>query len=156
MSTEQIKAVARRFYEEAMNGKNLNLLDELFATNYQAHPPGVAEPLTREAFKQFNRLFLIAFPDLHITVEDEIAEEDKAALRMSVQGTHLGAFMDIPPTGKQVRWTGMSITRVANGKIVEQWGEQDLLGVLQQLGVIPAPEPAGLPPALNSTRGGHR
>jgi steroid delta-isomerase-like uncharacterized protein len=139
MTTEQTKAMTRRFYEEMLNGKNLDRIEELFATNYQAHPPGAPEPLTREAFKQFNHLFLIGFPDLHITVEDEIAEGDKAVLRMTVRGTHQGAFMGIPPTGKHVRWTGMSITRVEDGKIAEQWGEQDFLGLLQQLGVVAAP-----------------
>ncbi len=143
MSTAQTTAIARRFYEEALNGKNLDIIDEIFATNYQAHPPGLPEPLTREAFKQFNRMFLTGFPDLHITVEDEIAEGDKIVLRLTVRGTQQGEFMGIPPTGKHVVWTGMSITRVANGKIVEQWGEQDLLGLLQQLGVIPTPGQVG-------------
>jgi steroid delta-isomerase-like uncharacterized protein len=139
MSTESTTAIARRFYEEVLNGKNLNRIDELLATNYQAHPPGMSEPLTRESFKQFNHMFLTGFPDLHITVEDEIAEGDKAVLRMTVHGTHQGAFMGIPRTGQHVRWTAISITRVEGGKIAEQWGEQDFLGLLQQLGVVAAP-----------------
>ena len=143
MSTAQTTAIARRFYEEALNGKHLDLIDELFAPHYHAHPPGLPEPLTRAAFKQFNRMFLTGFPDLHITVEDELAEGDKAVLRLTVRGTQQGAFMGIPPTGKPVVWTGMSITRVANGKIVEQGGEQDVLGVLQQLAAAPGPGQAG-------------
>jgi predicted ester cyclase len=139
MSTATTTAIARRFYEEALNGKNLDRIDEPFATNYQAHPPGMSEPLTREAFKQFNHMFLSGFPDLHITVEDEIAEGDKAVLRMTVRGTHQGDFLGISPTGRHVRWTGISVTRVEGGKIAEQWGEQDLLGLLQQLGVVAAP-----------------
>jgi steroid delta-isomerase-like uncharacterized protein len=138
MATETTTAIARRFYEEALNGKNLDCIDELFATNYQAHPPGASEPLGREAFKQFNHMFLSGFPDLHITVEDEIAEGDKAVLRMTVHGTHQGEFLGIPPTDKYVQWTGISITRVEGGKIAEQWGEQDLLGLLQQLGAVAA------------------
>lgn len=139
MSTEQTKAIARRFYEESLNGKNLDIIDELFAETYQAHPPGAPAPLDRAAFKHFNRMFLAGFPDFQITVEDEIAERDRAVLRLTAQGTHQGTFMGIPPTGKHVRWTGISITCVANGKIVEQWGEQDFLSVLHQLGVIPTP-----------------
>jgi predicted ester cyclase len=130
MATEENKAIARRFFIEAMNGKNLDIIDGLFATNYQAHPPGAAAPL--------NRMFLAGFPDLHISFEDEIAEGDMVVLRMTVRGTHQGDFMGMPPTGKQVTWTGMSMSRVAGGKIVEQWGEQDLLGLLQQLGTTPA------------------
>jgi len=92
MSTAQTRAIARRFYEEALNGKNLDIIDEIFATNYQAHPPGMPEPLTREAFKQFNRMFLTGFPDLHITIEDEIVEGDQAVLRLTVRGTQQGAL----------------------------------------------------------------
>jgi steroid delta-isomerase-like uncharacterized protein len=145
MSTlqEQNKAIARRFYEEALNGKNLDIIAELFAANYQAHPPGAPEPLSREAFKQFISLFHAGFPDFHLTFEDEIAEGDKVVLLITAHGTHQGEFLGIPPTGKPATWTGISISRLADGKIVEQWGEQDFLGLLQQLGAIPAPAQGG-------------
>lgn len=134
MSVTATSVIVRRFDEDATNGGNLDLIDELMAPEYCAHPPGMDAPLDRAASKQFNQMLLDAFPDLHIRVEDEIA-----VLRMSVRDTQRGSFMHLPPGGRQARWTAISITRVVNGKIVEQWGEQDLLGVLQQLGALPAP-----------------
>lgn len=140
MRTASTSDTVRRFYGEAIYGGDLDLIGKLMAPDYRAHPPGMDVPLDRAAFKQFNRMFLAAFPDLHITVEDEISVGDTTVLRMSVRGTHLGSFMNLPPSGRQARWTAISITRVVDGRIAEQWGEQDLLGVLQQLGPLPAPD----------------
>ena len=84
-------------------------------------------------------MYLTAFPDLHFTVEDLIAEGDKVVARLTVRGTQQGAFMGIPPTGKHVTVTGIDINRLAGGKSVEHWLNMDTLGLLQQLGVIPAP-----------------
>jgi len=92
-----------------------------------------------DAYKQFLSMYLTASPDLHFTIEDQMAEGDKVVTRYTAGGTHLGPFMGIPPTGKQVTATGMSIIRVANGKIVEEWANGDDLGLLQQLGVNPMP-----------------
>ncbi len=80
-----------------------------------------------------------AFPDLHLTIEDEIAEGDKVVTRVTARGTHQGSFMGIRPTGKRAVVTGIVIDRFANGKTVEAWNNLDDLGLLQQLGVIPAP-----------------
>ncbi len=136
MATDANKALIRRFFEEY----RLDVIDALFAPDYTHHDPNLPPELQhgRDAYKQVVAMFLAAFPDLRTTVEDLIAEGDKVTARWTFRGTHHGEFMGIPPTGKQVVWTGMSITRVANGKIVEQWGEQDFLGVLQQLGVVPS------------------
>ena len=82
-------------------------------------------------------MFLKAFPDLHLTVEDMIAEGDKVVTRFTSRGTQTGAFMGIPPTGKQVTVSSIVIARIADGKIVEEWGLDDQMGMLQQLGVIP-------------------
>jgi steroid delta-isomerase-like uncharacterized protein len=81
---------------------------------------------------------LTAFPDLHFTIEDMVAEGDKVVVRWIVRGTHRGTFQDIPPTGKAVTLTGISLFRVANGRGVEVWTDADYLGMLQQLGVVPA------------------
>ena len=85
-------------------------------------------------------MFLSAFPDTQMTVEDELADGDKVATRWTATGTHTGELMGIPPTGKQVTVTGMDINRLVGGKIVEHWGEFDQMGMMQQLGVVPAPE----------------
>jgi predicted ester cyclase len=78
-----------------------------------------------------------AFPDLHFTIEDQIAEGDKVVNRVTARGTHLGDFRGIPPTGKQVTVAGITIDRIAGGKLVESWTSWDFLGILQQLGVVP-------------------
>ena len=141
MSTEDNKAVVRRFYEEVMNQKKRAVLDEVFDLNVVDHfaPPGTPGGL--EGARQTLGMFLTAFPDLHFTVEDLIAEGDKVVARATLSGTQHGAFMGIPPTGKHVTMTGIDINRFAGGKSVEHWVEMDTLGLMQQLGVIPSPGP---------------
>jgi steroid delta-isomerase-like uncharacterized protein len=90
-----------------------------------------------EGFRQFATTYHTAFPEAHFTIEDVIAEEDTVVLRWTAHGTHKGDLLGIPPTGKQVTVSGMTITLISNGKSVESWGEFDALGMLQQIGVIP-------------------
>ena len=138
MSTEDNKALVRRFYEEVINQRNLDLVDELCTTTHVYHNP----PTTlhgREEFKQLLSLYITAFPDARLTVEDQIGEGDKVVTRYTFRGTHQADLMGIPPTGKQVTVTGMIITRIGNGKSEEGWLNFDALGMLQQLGVIPTP-----------------
>ena len=80
------------------------------------------------------------FPDLHVTVEDIIAEGDKVVGRTTIRGSHTGEFMGMAPTGKQFTIQAIDVMRFAGGKVVEHWGNQDDLGMMQQLGVIPTPE----------------
>ncbi len=91
-----------------------------------------------EAFKQFLVSVHAGLSDLEIFNEDEIAEGDQVVVRWKMQGTHIGELSGIPPTGKHVKWTGITIYRIINGKVVEEKGEEDALGVLQQLGVVPS------------------
>ena len=139
MSTEVTKASVRRFYEEVFNKKNRAAIDEFIDPNQVDHaaPPGTPGGLA--GAKQTIGMYLTAFPDLHFTVEDMIAEGDKLVARLTVRGTQQGAFMGIPPTGKHVTVTAIDISRMAGGKSVEHWIEMDTLGMMQQLGVIPAP-----------------
>jgi len=137
MSTEDNKALARHAYE-ALNQRDLALVDELCAPDFVFYR-GSTTMQGREPYKQFLSMYLTAGPDLHFTIEDQVAEGDKVVTRHTARGTHLGPFMGIPPTGKHVTATGIAIIRVANGKIVEEWANADDLGLLQQLGVIPAP-----------------
>lgn len=137
MSTEQNKTLIRRAYEEAFNQKNLIVLDEVDAPDFVAHHASITMQ-GLEAFKQFLSLYLAAFADAHFTVEDLIAEGDLVVARHTFRGTQTGEFMGIAPTGKQVTVTGITITRFANGKGIELWGNSDDLGLLQQLGVVPA------------------
>ena len=139
MSTEANKTSARRFYDEVFNKKNRAAIDEFIDPNQVDHaaPPGTPGGLA--GAKQTIGMYLTAFPDLHFTVEDMIADGDKLVARLTVRGTQQGAFMGIPPTGKHVTVTAIDISRMAGGKSVEHWLEMDTLGMMQQLGVIPAP-----------------
>lgn len=138
MSTEQNKAVAHRWYEEVFSAGKLELVNELIAPDFVEHDASNPS-LDREGVKQLVSMYRGAYPDLHITVEDVITEGDKVVARFTARGTHRGPLMGIPPTGKQVTVTAIDILRFENGKIVEHWGNQDLLGMMQQLGAIPAP-----------------
>ncbi len=138
MSTEENKAIARRWYEEGISGHNVAVLDELFAPDFVNHDSG-APTGDREGLKQLLAGGLSAFPDLQATIADMVAEGDKVVVRSTLHGTHQGALMGIPATGKAVAITGLYLLRFAQGKIAEAWVEQDNLGMMQQLGVIPAP-----------------
>jgi steroid delta-isomerase-like uncharacterized protein len=139
MATEEHnKTVVRRFYE-GLNTRNLAVIDELIAPDFVDHsaPPGhLPGP---QGMHQTVTMFLSAFPDLHWTIEDAVAEGNKVVLRLTARGTHRGAFQGIPPTGKQVTVTGLIISRLADGKIAEEWANRDVLGLLQQLGVVAVP-----------------
>ncbi len=137
MSTEENKAVARRIFEEIINGRNLEVVEELIAPGYLFHGSGGRELRGPEGFKQLISQPHAAFPDFHLTVEDIIAEGDKVACRFSTKGTHKGVLGGIPPTKKQVTNRGMSVYRIAGGKVTEHWEILDMLGVMHQLGVIP-------------------
>ena len=143
MSAEENKAIIRRIPEEVINTGNLDRVDEVIAADYVDHfplPPGFPSGL--EGFKLFWRMVLSAFPDLRYTVDDVIADGDKVVVRVTSRATHQGEFQGIPPTGRQVTWTEIHIGRLANGKLVEHWASVDQLGLLQQLGAIPAPATA--------------
>jgi steroid delta-isomerase-like uncharacterized protein len=142
MSTEQNKALARRFIEEIWNQKNLALARELIAATYVFHTPGSPPglPPGPEGFHQFASAFLTAFPDVHTSIEDQLAEGDKVVTRWTSRGTNTGSLFGMPTTGKSATITGITIDRFAEGKIVESWDELDQLGMLQQLGVIPVPQ----------------
>jgi steroid delta-isomerase-like uncharacterized protein len=137
MSTDANKTLVRRFWEGVFNEKNLAVIDEVCAADMVYHSP--TGPIQgREAFKQYIGAYLNAFPDFHITIEDMVAEGDRVVVRQTTTATHQGELMGIPPTGKRIDVAGIHITRIVDGKGVEDWGSDDMLGLLQQLGVIPA------------------
>lgn len=138
MSAEN-KAIARRVFEDVWNKNNLDAIDELYAPDVVNHelPPGL--PSGAEGTKAYFGMFLAAFPNTQMTVEDQVAEGDKVVTRWTARGTHTGELMGIPPTGKQVTVTGIGLDRIAGGRIVEEWGEFDMMSMMQQLGVVPPP-----------------
>jgi predicted ester cyclase len=134
MSTEENKVIARRWNDEIYSKGNFAAIDELFATDFVWHyaPPGVAPDL--EGYKRNVAETLSPFADMDCTADDMIAEGDRVAIRWSWRGIHKREYMGIAPTGKQVTMTGIHILRIVGGKIVEEWGESDNLGFMQQLG----------------------
>ena len=138
MSAEDNKATNRRFYEEVINQKHLAVIDEIYDANYVSHSLAPGRLPGREGLKAFVSAFHAAFPDLHFTIEDLIAEEDRVVARVSMSGTQQGAFMGIPATGKHVVVPGLDMLRFANGKIAEHWGGPDQMSLMQQLGVVPS------------------
>ena len=135
--SEENKALYRRFVNEGINKKNVELIGELMDANYIEHDPipGVSPGL--DGMKQFMGMLFAAFPDFDSTIDLLVAEGDIVAGRMTTTGTHTGDFMGIPATGKRVTFTETHIFRIANGKAVEHWGNQDDMAMMQQLGVIP-------------------
>lgn len=134
--SEQNKTLVRRVIEEVYNQGNLAVADELAASDLRIHMTS-QEIRGREGAKQYVAALRAGFPDLHITIEDQIAEGDRVVTRWTARGTHTGQFHGIPPTAKQVRVAGTDIDRIADGKTVECWSHVDELGMLQQLGAIP-------------------
>ena len=137
----QNKAVMRRIYEEFWNQGNFDAMDEIVSPDYVLHvptPPGA--PSGRKGLQWVIQMYRAAFPDIHVQIEDQLAEGDKVMTRITIQGTHQGQFMQIPPTNKEVLFTAIVVTRFKDGRNVEGWGELDRFGLMQQLGVIPTPQ----------------
>ncbi len=139
--SEENKVVSRRLMEEVFNEGNLDVADELIAHDHVHHDP--ASPVEGhgpEDFKQFVGMYRSAFPDLYIEIEDLIAEGDKVVTRWAATGTHQGDLMGIAPTGNRSTITGITIDRIADGKIAESWDNYDALGMMRNVGAIPSPE----------------
>lgn len=140
MSIEENKAIIRRWLEEGWTNGNLSVADELIDPGFIAHVAGgQAVPWGPDGVKQIVAAWRTGFPDGRMVIDDLIGEADKVVIRMTWRGTHQGDFYGIAPTNRQVSVTSIGIDRVVNGKIVEGWGEVDMLGMYQQLGVIAAP-----------------
>jgi len=133
------KAMIRRMFEEGFNQNLTSVIDELIAPNYVNHdlPAPVPGP---EGLKQVIGMFRAAFPDMKITLEDVFADGDKVGTRGFFTGTHKGEFMGVSATGKPVKIKYIDLWRVVDGKLVDNWVQMDMMGMMQQLGAVPAPE----------------
>jgi steroid delta-isomerase-like uncharacterized protein len=136
MSTEENKALIRRLVD-SLNQKDVAVLDEICTPDFVFHDPANPQVRSLEDFKQFFTGMCAAFPDLHFTLEDIIAEGDKVVYRYTLRATHSGSWRGAAPSGKLITVTGTAITRMREGKSAEVWQNTDALGLLQQLGVIP-------------------
>jgi predicted ester cyclase len=137
MSSEQNKAIVRRLLEEPWKG-DLRVIDELVDRKYVGYDPAIPEPLRGpEGFKENISTYRAAYSDARITVDEQIAEGDKVATRWTGRGKHDGDLMGIDPTGKQVKVSGLTLSRLTNGKVIEEYTNWDTFGMMQQLGVVP-------------------
>jgi steroid delta-isomerase-like uncharacterized protein len=136
MSYIENKAVARNHY---VNTRDLNAAFALISPTvvFEAMP---GLPPTYEGWKQAHIMFLTAFPDQQLTIEDEIAEADTVVTRWTFTGTHQGPLMGVPATGKRVALKGISVDRVRDGKVIEHRAQMDMVGLMQQLGMMPPPQ----------------
>jgi steroid delta-isomerase-like uncharacterized protein len=132
------KQVVRQFFE-AMDRQDTETMDRLVSsTNYSLHFSGMPPMDWNTNKKEFLAPFNKAFPDLSRNIVDMVAEGDKVAVSVNVTGTYKGEFQGIPPTGKQVSFTAMDILTIKHGKITEEWATADMMGLMQQIGAIPA------------------
>lgn len=137
------KEIVRRLVNGVWADRNLAIVDELIAPDYVGHDPTQPEPIRGpEGYKQFVGMYQAAFEDGMVTIDDEIAEGDLVVTRWTGRGTHTGELMGIAPTGKEVTVSGITISRLANGKIAEDWELMDALGMMVQLGAVPQPATA--------------
>ena len=134
MLIEEHKNIVRR-YQECYNTNDLDGLDEIVSVDVLTPKIMPDMPSGLEGAKAVHKKTLLGMPDFRTEIQDLIAEDDKVVARLIMTGTHTGDFYGIPATGKRVEFSGMFIARILDGKIVEHWGEEDALSLLQQLGV---------------------
>jgi steroid delta-isomerase-like uncharacterized protein len=134
------KQAVRRFYDDVVNGRNLDALDELLTPDGVDHTFGSQNP---EQAKQFFGMIQQAFPDLRVEVHDVIAEGELVAARVTYTGTHQGEFVGIPATGRKTTTSGVDFFRMQDGRQAEHWGGPDMFSFLTQLGVMPGPGARG-------------
>ena len=137
MSLEENKAAVRRFFEEFANQGNASVVDEIFSPTCVMHAADGADISGIEGAKTGYPRFRTAFPDVTYTIEDMMADGDKVAFRMTIEGTHTGKLGNIEPTGKKIKMTRFALIRFENDKWVEGWVLTNTLGLYQQLGAIP-------------------
>lgn len=136
MSVDQNKMLAKRFYDEVLNGRKMDVADEILDLHYVDHSaaaPGL------ENFKTYLAMITKVFPDINVTVEDMFADEHKVAVRLTIRGTQSDSFRGFPARGGQATWSGMDVIHISNSKIVERWSERDFLDMLVQLGHVQYP-----------------
>lgn len=133
------KDMVRRFVEAAQTRGDPAAVDEFLAPDFVDHAPFPGFPPTRDGVRQLFAALRAAFPDLQAEVHDQVAEGDRVVTRKTLRGTHRGAFLGVPPTGRTVALAVIDILRVSGGRIAEHWGVADQLGLLVQLGAISPP-----------------
>jgi steroid delta-isomerase-like uncharacterized protein len=141
-TSEQNNAIAEKFFNSVWNKGDFSVLDTLIASDALDHSTVGGLPKTERgsaSFRQIVSMFRAAMPDIRLDITDEIYADNKVVHRWTLTGTDTGGVMGMPPSGKQLTFSGTTIVRMEEGKIVERWANVDELGLLQQLGVVPPP-----------------
>lgn len=135
----QNKTIVRRLYQEVWNERKLEVVDELLSASHAFHDPIVSgSQAGPELYKRRVMEMTTVFPDLSFTIEDTIAEGERVAVCWTISGTQKGEFMEIPPTGREISVEGITIHHLKDGKILDSYAKWDVLGLLQELGAVPA------------------
>jgi steroid delta-isomerase-like uncharacterized protein len=140
MSADENKALIRRYFAEIDERRDPAVVDQFLAPDFVSHNPSPGFGSDRAGQRDAFAHFLAAAPDSYHVIDDMVAEGDRVVTRLTAHGTQTGVLFGIPPTGRRISMTGIAAHRVTEGKIVEHWHEIDMLGGLQQLGVVPTPD----------------
>ena len=135
MTTEENKSVVRRIIADIVNRADMAVFDELVDPEYRDHTDPTGE-FGKEGYRDLILRTRAALPDLHMTIEDELADGDRVVIRVTVRGTHQGTLLGVPPTGRPVAFAGIGIPRIVDGRLVERWNASDLLTLLEQIGGV--------------------
>jgi len=142
LTPEQNNAIAEKFFESVWSKGDFRVLDTLISPDAIDHSTVGGKPKMEKgsaSFRAIVSMFRSAMPDIQLTIDDEVYVGDKVVHRWTLTGTDTGGVMGMPPSGKKLSFTGTTIVRMEDGKIVERWANVDELGLLQQLGVVPPP-----------------
>lgn len=140
MSEAENKAVVRRLIEEFKDGHDFEVGEDLVADDFIDRTPGPGESGNKEEGLQFFQYMWQALPDFAVEIKEQIAEGDKVATLQTFSGTHNGELLGVPPTGRRVAFDVFDMLRIRDGKVVEHWNVVDMAGLMQQLGLMPAPD----------------
>ncbi|SRR5712692_204831 len=138
---EENKGLVLRFIDEIQNAGRIELIEEIFAPDFVDHNPLPSFPPTRDGTKQMFLYVRKSFPDLHMVINNMIAEEDMVATRKTLHASHQGEYMGLAPTGKHLQMEVIDIFRIANGRLAEHWTVIDRLGMMEQLGATQRSHP---------------
>jgi steroid delta-isomerase-like uncharacterized protein len=136
----QNKALVRKLFEEEINHQNLDTMESMATSDYISHNDSLVPPSDVKQTRKFLASVFAAFPDIHVTIEDIVAEGDKVVVRNTWRGTFRGPWMGTAPTGKTVTWTGIVVWRITNGKIAERWANTNFPEVMQRIAVAQLPD----------------
>ncbi len=140
MSTEANKAIIRRWWEAINQGNADTIIDDIYTADYTLHDPSLPEPVVgTQGVHEFIANVTAAFPDLQMTMDDLVAEGDRVVQRLTARGTHQGEFLGVPASGKTITIWLLVISRMADGKVAEEWQMIDALTLMQQIGAVPIP-----------------